>query len=257
MIDDEIKITSKFEEQEVKSENKVSNIEDDYYNKVFNLLNTILDTSLSSPKIEKLEVDISEVKKRYKELERKSKEVENKIFEAEYRLMCMLLESNQIEKSRKHCEEFDKGMEDYIVNRIKLQIPNVVDNNNFYAAMVKLDISERKNINVNSIKFWEGIVNIENPVKHYRLPAQWQTDDNGMILKEDNFLRPFAISYNYFGFLKVFKIHYDPRSESKMNLFDIQKLKEYLMKSRITKNIKIVFEEGIEEVFLNFDKINR
>jgi hypothetical protein len=99
--------------------------------------------------------------------------------------MCRYLENKQFEKATQFCKKFGKDMEEFIFSRIKLGTPNVVEYGNYYAAMVKVDISERVNVNVNSLKFWEGIMNVEKPEVNYRLPLFWQPQ-NEMLLKENN-----------------------------------------------------------------------
>ncbi len=254
----ELNIIENFESTENDNENKKSQIleEDVYYKNVFSLLIQILDDNIQSGKVNKMEKALNDVEERYEKCEKKSEAVVMKIQETKYLLMCKYLENKAYEKATHFCNKFDKDMEDYIFNRVKLDIPNVVVHGNYYAAMVKVDISERVNINVKSLKFWEGILNVEKPELNYRLPAYWQPQ-NGMLLKENNILGIPITSFSYFGFLKVFKIHYDPQSElNNMNLLDIQRLKEYLNRNKVIKNIRIVFEEGIEDVYVDLDSIN-
>ena len=137
---------------------------DDYHKNIYTILIRILDASINLGNVEKLEADIKNVKIRYSRCNFASHAVIMKIQEAQYILMCKYLERNDIEKAKDLCERFDENMEDYIVDRVKCQVPNVVQNNNFYAAMLKIDICERTNIEVNKLKFWEGIFNIEFPV---------------------------------------------------------------------------------------------
>ena len=228
---------------------------DDYHKNIFAILIMILNSSLANGSIEKLENDIKEVKERYNRSDCISKAVTMKLQEAQYILMCKYLENKNLEKAKTLCEKFDEKMEDYIVDRVKLSIPNVVEFDNYYAAMLKVDISQRMNMEVTSLKFWEGILNIEKPEMNYRLPKEWQPDKTGLIVKQNMTL---GISQNLlFGFVKVFKIRYDPKSDrNKMNLSDIQKLREYLIKPRVTRHIRIVFEEGIENVYLDLANVN-
>ena len=230
---------------------------DDYHKNMFAMLIKVLDASIQKDSTERLEIDLADVKVRYNKCNVFSNAVTSKIQEASYILMCKYLETNNIEKAKDFCENFDSDMEEYIVNRIRMDIPNVVEYENYYAAMLKIDISERVNIEVNSLKFWEGILNIEKPALNYRLPIEWQPDTTSLVVKPKGFLGLYRNSYNYFGFIKVFKIRYSPRSaKNKMNLSDVQKLREYLIKPRVTKHIRIIFEEGIENVYLDLENVN-
>ena len=229
---------------------------DEYHKNMFSILSQILEDSIKEGKIGRLEAGLSEVEKRYYDGDTKSYDLNMKIQEARYILMCKYIESNDLEKAKDFCEKFDSEMQEYIKRKITVAVPNVIEFGNYYAAMTRVDISEGVNIDVNSLKFWEGIYNIEKPASNYRLPAQWQPS-NGLILREGGIVGLPISSYNYFGFLKVFKIHYDPRSEkNNMNLMDVQRLREYLTRPKVTKNIRIVFEEGIEDVFLDFENVN-
>ncbi len=228
----------------------------DYYKNIFSILINMLDSSILRDNIERLEIDLVEVKQRYLRCDKSSYAVLMKIQEAQYVLMCKYLETRNIEKAKALCEGFDETMEDYIVERVKNNINDFAYDDNYYAAMLKVDICERVNIEVNSLKFWEGILNIEKPSSNYRLPPQWQPD-NSLILAPNHSLGFSISSYNYFGFVKVFKIRYNPKSEkNKMNLADVQKLREYLVRPRITKNIRIIFEEGIENIYLDLNNVN-
>ncbi len=230
---------------------------DDYHKNMFAMFIKVLDASIKKDIIERLEIDLADVKSRYNKTGVFSNAVTSKIQEASYILMCKYLETNNIEKAKDFCENFDSDMEEYIVNRVKMDIPNVVEYDNYYAAMLKIDISERINIEVNSLKFWEGVLNIEKPALNYRLPIEWQPDTTSLVVKPKGFLGLYRNSYNYFGFVKVFKIRYSPRSaKNKMNLSDVQKLREYLIKPRVTKHIRIIFEEGIENVYLDLENVN-
>lgn len=230
---------------------------DDYYKNIFSLLIKMLDMSLKIDNMERLETDLQDVKLRYSKCEYSSKAVNMKIQEVQYVLMCKYLATKNLEKARTFCEQFDENMEEYIVNRIKIGIPNVVESNNFYAALLKVDIAERINLEVRSLKFWEGILNIESPASNYRLPKEWQPNNKSLMVRNNSFMGLSRSSYSYFGFLKIFKIRYDPKSQkNKMNLGDVQKLKEYLIRPRVTKNIRIIFEEGIENVVLDLNNVN-
>ena len=230
---------------------------DDYYKNIFSVIISMLDSSISRGNIEKLENDLLEVKLRYERCDQNSHAVEMKIEEAQYVLMCKYLETRNIEKAKALCENFDEVMEEYVIHRIKNSTNDFAYDDNYYAAMLKIDICERINIEVNSIKFWEGVLNIEKPYLNYRLPPQWQPDNIGLVLAPNHSLGFSFNSYNYFGFVKVFKIRYNPKSEkNKMNLGDVQKLKEYLVRPKITKNIRIIFEEGIENIYLDLNNVN-
>ena len=228
---------------------------DDYYKKIFTILIKMLDLSLEIGTIERLETDLQQAQLRYANCTEKSNEVDRKISEVQYILMCKYLEAKKLEKAQNLCSKFNKTMEEYIVERTKPQVPNVVEANNFYAAMLRIDIAERVNINVNSLKFWEGILNIEKPAEFYRLPREWQPDSTSLMTKSNSVLPTNSISY--FGILRVFKIRYVPQNlVNKMNLSDVQKLREYLIRPKVTKNIRIVFEEGIEDIHLDLSIIN-
>lgn len=229
---------------------------DDYHKNIYTMLIRILDASIKICNIDRLESDVRNVKVRYFRCNFSSHAVIMKLQEAQYLLMCKYLERNYIEKAKDLCERFDESMEDYIVDRVKTQVPNVVQNDNYYAAMLKIDICERTNIEVNKLKFWEGIFNIEHPESFYKLPKEWQ-EETALVVKDKSLAKFYKSSYNYFGFLKVFKIRFDPRSEKyKMNLSDVQKLREYVLKPRVIKNIWIIFEEGIENVHLDLNYVN-
>ena len=230
---------------------------DDYHKNIFAILIMILDNSLAIGKIDGLEQDIKDVLERYNRSSCNSKTVNMKLQQAQYVLMCKYLEAKNFEKAKTLCEKFDETMVDYICERVKLEIPNVVEYGNYYAAMLKIDISERINVDVNSLKFWEGILNIEKPAMNYRLPKEWQPERMGLIVKQDGAIR---LSRNYtsrFGFVKVFKIRYDPKSDkNKMNLGDVQKLREYLSRPKVIRHIRIIFDEGIENVYLDLNNVN-
>jgi len=231
---------------------------DDYNKEIYSILIKMLDASLKTGNIDRLEADLQEVKTRYERSDSISRAVDMKIQEVQYVLMCKYLESKNLEKARTFCERFDDHMEEYIVSRIRLGgIPNIIESNNFYAAMLKIDISQKVNLEVRKLKFWEGILNIEKPSSNYRLPKEWQPNNKSLMVRPNGFMGLSMNSYSYFGFVKVFKIRYDPKSQkNKMNLGDVQKLKEYLIRPRVTKNIRIVFEEGIEDVVLDLNNVN-
>jgi len=249
------KIVERFDDNEEETLFKGENL-DDYYKNVYSILIKMLDTGLHQRSLTKLRKDIAEVKDKYEKCGIESHTVVMKIQEASYVLMCRYLESKNIEKAKDFCDSFDNNMEEYIYTKIKKDVPIVIEHNNYYAAMSKIDITEQVNVDVKSIKFWEGIVNIEKPANKYRLPNEWQPLDSFEV--QSSSLPGISItSYNYFGLVKVFKIHYDPRSENnKMNQKDLQKLKEYLVRPKVTKNIRIVFDEGIENVYLDLDNVN-
>ena len=229
---------------------------DDYHKNIYTILIRILDASLRTGAIDKLESDIKNVKLRYFKCNFASHAVIMKIQEAQYVLMCKYLEKNCIEKAKDMCEGFDESMETYIIERIKNKIPNVVEYENYYAAMLKIDISERMNIEVNKLKFWEGIYNVEHPESFYKLPKEWQSETS-LVLKDKSLAKFYRSTYSYFGFIKFFKIRFDPRSDRyKMNLSDVQKLREYVLRPRVIKNIRIIFEEGIEDVHLDLNNVN-
>ncbi len=245
------------EREQNKNSQVVDDNSDDYHKNMFAMLVKVLDACIEKNSIERLEIDIADVKTRYEKCGAYSRDVSMKIQEASYILMCKYLETKNIEKAKDFCENFDSDMEDYIVQRVKLDVPNVVEFENYYAAMLKIDISEKVNIDVNSLKFWEGILNIEKPASNYRLPIEWQPDTTSLVVKPKGFMGIYRSSYNYFGFVKVFKIRYSPRSsKNKMNLSDIQKLREYLIRPRVTRHIRIIFEEGIENVYLDLENVN-
>ncbi|MBR3280452.1 MAG: leucine-rich repeat domain-containing protein [Clostridia bacterium] len=254
---EDIKIIEAFKPEVEKSNNVITTESfDDYHKNLFTILIKILDSSMSQKSIEKIEIDLFDVKERYSRINIKSREVDMKIQEVSYYLMCKYLETRNIEKAKDFCANFGDAMKEYIISRIKCEMPNVIESNNYYAAMLKIDITEGVNLDVNNIKFWEGILNIEKPASNYRLPNEWQPL-NSLVLRRRTALGLSISSYNCFGFFKVFKIHYDPRSEkNKMNQLDIQKLKEYLIRPKVIKNIWIVFEEGIEDVVLDLDNVN-
>ena len=215
---------------------------DDYHKNIYTILIRILDASIKSGSIEKMETDIKNVKLRYIRCNFASHAVIMKIQEAQYILMCKYLEKNCIEKAKDMCENFDESMETYIIDRIKNKVPNVVEYDNYYAAMLKIDISERMKIEVTKLKFWEGIYNIEYPASFYKLPKEWQTETS-LVLKDKSLAKFYRSTYSYFGFIKFFKIRFDPRSDRyKMNLSDVQKLREYVLRPRVIKNIRIIFE---------------
>ena len=199
---------------------------------------------------DRLELDIKQARQKYGEIDEKSEEFEIKLQEALYKLMCLYLKDNQIEKAKVLCESFDDKMEQYIFARVKPSYPVIIENDNYYCAMLKVDIAEKRNINVKTLKFWEGIYNIENPSSNYRLPEECQPEITSLVVKEKAVLG-FA---NKFNFSKVHIIRFDPSSEKcKMNLYDIQKLKEYLIYKKNVKSIRIVFGEGIEEFDFDLD----
>ena len=251
----DIKIVEGFNEEPVNDLFVGENL-DEYHRNLFTILIKILNTCIAQKNIERFEIDLADVKERYFRIDVKSNAVDMKIQEASYILMCKYLESRNIEKAKDFCVNFNDKMKEYIISRVRKDIPNVIESNNYYAAMLKIDIMEGVNLDVNNIKFWEGILNIEKPNQNYRLPNEWQPN-NSLILRKKGSLGISISSYNYFGFLKVFKIHYDPRSEkNKMNQLDIQKLKEYLIRPKVTRNIWIIFEEGIENVELDLENVN-
>jgi Leucine-rich repeat (LRR) protein len=214
------------------------------------LLIDILDSGIEFGFIDRLELDIKQTKAKYNETDETSKEFEDKLQEASYVLMCLYLKDNQIEKAKSFCESFDSRMEEYIFNRIRPSYPVIIENDNYYCAMLKVEIAEKRNINVNDIKFWEGIYNIEYPESNYRLPEQWQPEIKSLVAKENSFV----VMARNFSFVKTYKIRYDASSDRyKMNLFDIQKLKEYLIYKKNVHNIRIAFEEGIEDVIFDLD----
>jgi Leucine-rich repeat (LRR) protein len=236
----------------------MSNNLDTYHQSLFNVMIDLLDNSIQKDTITDIEDGLKEVKRRYENTELKDDEVTNKIREAEYKLMCMYLERNLIEKANNLCSSFDKSMEDYVKSRVKPNTPNLVEHNNFYSALLKVEISEGRNIDVSSIKFWEGILNVEKPELNYRLPYEWQPASQSLIVKPKHYLGHTITSINCLGFFKYFKIHYDPRSEmNHMNMEDIQKLREYLIRPKVVKEIRLTFEEGIEDIFLDLENVNR
>ena len=229
---------------------------DDYYKEILTVLIKMLESSLKSGEIEKLENDLSDVKTRYNQFDCTSKVLTEKIQEVQYDLMCKYLENGYIEKAKVLCDGFDESMEEFIINRVKENKKDFTENDNYYAAMTKIDIMERIAIDVNSLKFWEGVLNIEKPELNFRLPVGWQPANSLILSKERNMSVPFNDFY-FTWFIKFFKIRYDPKSKkNKMNLNDIQKLREYLIRPKTARYIRIVFEEGIENVYLDLNNTN-
>ncbi len=214
------------------------------------LLIDMLNSSIEFGFSDRLELDIKQTREKYNELEEKSEEFETKFQEASYVLMCLYLKEGQIEKAKTLCSTFDDKMEQYIYDRIRPSYPVIIEHDNYYCAMLKMDIAERRNIEVNSLKFWEGIYNIENPSSNYSLPEQWQPEVKSLVVKDNGFLS----FTKKLGFTRIHIIRYDPSSERhKMNHYDIQKFKEYLIFKKSVKNVRLVFEEGIEDVIFDLD----
>ena len=230
-------------------ENNNSIVEDGKFDsKLFDLLIKMLNSGIELEIIEKLELDIKEAKLKYYECGFESEEVVYKLQEASYKLMCLYLKNNKIEQANLLCSGFNDDMKKYIMNRIKPVYPSVVVNDNYYVAMLRLEIGEGRNIDVRSIKFWEGIYNIEYPDSNYVLPNEWQPTVTSLIPKEKSFLQ----NTINFGLFRAFRIRFDPTSDrNKMNLEDIQKLKEFLIYKKSCKKIRLSFEEGIEEVIFD------
>ncbi len=231
---------------------------DTFHKSLFNTIIALLDDCIKKDTIYDLEDGLKEVKKRYESVEEKNDEVTYKIRSAEYQLMCKYLEINYIEKANNLCATFDNSMEEYITTRMKQIDSNLLESNNYYAVLFKAEILKHKNMDVNSLKFWEGILNVEKPLFNYRLPNEWQPTGQALILKPSGILNMDFSAINCLGFFMYFKIHYDPRSDmNHMNMEDIQRLREYLIRPKTVKEIRITFDEGIEDVYLDLDNVNR
>lgn len=232
-----------------KQDSKEKIVENDKFDsKLFDLLIKMLDSGIELEIIEKLELDIKEAKLKYYSCGYESEEVVNKLQEASYKLMCLYIKNNKIEQANLLCSGFNDDMKKYIMDRIKPSYPNIIVNDNYYVAMLRLEISEGRNIDVRNIKFWEGIYNIEYPDSNYVLPNEWQPTMTSLIPKDNSFLQK---TIN-FGLFRVFRIRFDPTSDrNKMNLEDIQRLKEFLIYKKSCKKIRLSFEEGIEDVIFD------
>ena len=230
------------------------------------ILIDILDSQIKDGNSKRLQNLISLVQTESKELNIKNQRLDQKIAESMYVLMKNLLVEGKTSEATELTKQFDTDMSIFLLRKLLPQISELRNSGRAQDALFLAKYCEKGEPKETDLKFWERLINIEEPEKNYTLPEKEEklpqpkretirarAKERIKQIREDR-------RHERESNIKVMHIRYDPLSDfHNMNKKDYRSVltairREYVMGHEKKKpNVRVVFDEGITEVGLATD----